>query len=427
MDNLQPFDANDTGAENSDDGAIEAPPQIGTDERRMHVRAYNYWASLIRGAPYPSIEALEPEKVEDFGANSVLLDFTEGTQDPTIAWLGEALREECDVDSGITAVSEVPSRSLLSRLTDHYMQIIANEAPVGFEAEFVNNRGRNTMYRGILMPFSSTRETIDFIYGVINWKEVADRETEDAIRDEFASLAPDIPAHAARATPVWADGPSSGEKAGAETAPRKAPVDLAQADPESLADWLVQARASAGEARDAEHRSRAALYRALGDAYDFALATDEDPEGYAELLGEAGITRQARAPMTPIVKLVFGADYDKRRLTEFAAALSFAKREGIAGGGLADYLAGHAGGLKAIVAAERAFRRPAGSTPPIEAARDTVRAAPVREVVAIDTPGENEEFALLVARRMADGRLGIVGALPHDGTMVDRAVRKLAG
>ena len=64
----------------------------------------------------------------------------------------------------------MPSRSLLSRLTDHYLQIIANRAPIGFEAEFVNQRGEPICYRGILMPFSSDGDTIDFIYGVINWK-----------------------------------------------------------------------------------------------------------------------------------------------------------------------------------------------------------------------------------------------------------------
>ena len=50
------------------------------------------------------------------------------------------------------------------------MQIIANRAPIGFEAEFDNQRGENICYRGILMPFSSDGDTIDFIYGVINWK-----------------------------------------------------------------------------------------------------------------------------------------------------------------------------------------------------------------------------------------------------------------
>ena len=28
---------------------------IGTDERRMHVRAYNYWVSLLEGRDFPSI------------------------------------------------------------------------------------------------------------------------------------------------------------------------------------------------------------------------------------------------------------------------------------------------------------------------------------------------------------------------------------
>ena len=42
-------------------GASAAPEPdvsmaIGTDERRMHVRAYNYWCSLLDGRDYPSIE-----------------------------------------------------------------------------------------------------------------------------------------------------------------------------------------------------------------------------------------------------------------------------------------------------------------------------------------------------------------------------------
>ena len=39
---------------------------IGSDERRMHVRAYNYWVSLLDGRDYPSIEDLEPGEVSDF-------------------------------------------------------------------------------------------------------------------------------------------------------------------------------------------------------------------------------------------------------------------------------------------------------------------------------------------------------------------------
>src|SRR5512132_427452 len=108
-----------------------APPQdvraaIGTDERRMHVRAYNYWVALLDGRDFPSIEDLEPDDVLDFSAHSVLLDFTCGGDNPAIPYIGAAIRDECALNDYTRTIADVPSRSLLSRLTDHYMQIIAN-------------------------------------------------------------------------------------------------------------------------------------------------------------------------------------------------------------------------------------------------------------------------------------------------------------
>jgi hypothetical protein len=166
-----------------DDTADPTPPlSIGQDERRMQVRAYNHWASLLEDHNFPSIEDLEPENLHDFGPYSVLLDFSSGVDDPGIAFLGEKLATECDIgESELNTLADVPSRSLLSRITDHYMQIIANQAPIGFEAEFVNQRGVAIAYRGILLPYSSDDDTIDFIYGVINWKELADAQASDEL------------------------------------------------------------------------------------------------------------------------------------------------------------------------------------------------------------------------------------------------------
>ena len=171
------------------EGQTDVSAAIGADERRMHVRAYNYWCSLLDGRDYPSIEDLEPGNIQDFGPHSVLLDFTEGSDNPATPYIGTAIREECGLGDDIKSIDGVPSRSLLSRLTDHYMQIIANRAPVGFEAEFVNQRGRNICYRGILMPFSSDGDTIDFIYGVINWKDVGEAaEIPQVIRPALPPL-----------------------------------------------------------------------------------------------------------------------------------------------------------------------------------------------------------------------------------------------
>ena len=60
--------ASDAAPEGNDVSAA-----IGTDERRMHVRAYNYWVSLLEGRDFPSIEDLEPANVSDFAAHSLSL------------------------------------------------------------------------------------------------------------------------------------------------------------------------------------------------------------------------------------------------------------------------------------------------------------------------------------------------------------------
>jgi hypothetical protein len=431
MDNVRAFeDDGGYGAFEGEEPMIEVPPEIGVDERRMHVRAYNYWVSLLDGRPYPSINDLEPHTLDDFGPHSVLLDFSDGTDDPKVSWLGGELRHECDLIGDIRKISDVPKRSLLSRLTDHYLQIIANCAPIGFEAEFVGQRGQNTMYRGILMPFSSDGDSIDFIYGVINWKEVADSATSAQIAREAARALAATPA--VEASPVWADGPNAEPINSLEPlAGGEEDWDSPAAQPElklspdaGLADRLCVARESAEAVKSADVRSRSALYRALDQAYDFALAAEADAEDYAELLEDAGLKAQARAPMTPVVKLVFGADYDKGRLTEFAAALSWARREALPQGAFRDYLDRYDGGLKAMVQAERRARRPEARPDPAEALRAALREAAPFSFAEVESNGE--EFVLLIARHEGPGRVAIVAPAIGDKALVDRAIRKAA-
>lgn len=435
---------------------------IGNDERRMHVRAYNYWVALLDGRDFPSIEDLEPGEVEDFASNSVLLDFTCGRDNPAIPYVGAAIRDECALSDDMRTISEVPSRSLLSRLTDHYMQIIANRAPVGFEAEFENPHGRTICYRGILMPFSSDGDAIDFIYGVINWKHVGDEQPEQAelvasqpeaspiieiagleeepleltevfgatpvVETEDISYEPTDPVDQVEAAPVaeaveelpqpvhfsWEDGPL----ADADEVP------IVELDENAgLADRLWAARETAESVKAGEGRTRAALYKALSLAYDFAAAAQQNPEEYAELLEESGMKAQARAPMTPIVKLVFGIDYDKARLTEFAAALSYAQRQEIALGAFQDFIEKQPGGLKALVAAERQARRPEPKADTKgEAARARLRSAPSISLADVPT---DEEFAVVVTRRSADGTHEAV-AIVDDEALVERAIRRAA-
>ena len=438
-----------------DEVVSEPPPSfIGQDERRMQVRAYNHWASVLGDRAFPSIEDLEPEQLPDFGPYSVLLDFTAGTDNPSIRHLGEALAAECGADRRIEYLNDVPSRSLLSRITDHYMQIIANQAPIGFEAEFVNQRDATILYRGILLPFSSDDDTIDFIYGVINWKELADQLTTDALLLEIdQALATPAPEVRHDALTDWADGPADparnpasnrededddildlGEFQTEDDDPLTGPhPQFGEPNPAEmdLADWLASARQLAEAARGSEDRTRQALYAAIGRAYDFSLAATEAPEEFTELVTHYGLTFQDRAPMTPVVKLVFGADYDKTRLTEYATALSHAHRLGIARGQLGEYLARAPGGLKGVVTEERRTKRSeAGLAETVRATPREALARKLRKLAAqplTEVPMAGSEFTLLVARRLPDGEVVLLGEVGDDVPLLERAARKLLG
>lgn len=584
--------------EESLDPRDHPPVAIGQDERRMQVRAYNHWASLLGDRSFPAIEDLEFDDLPDFGPHSVLLDFSAGIDDPLVPFIGTKLARECGTVTGIDRLSDVPSRSLLSRITDHYMQIMANQAPIGFEAEFVNQRGVSILYRGILLPFSSDDESIDFICGVINWKEMADQATADELlleidqaidaeEDDEEELAPEAGPRPADLMTDWADSPAhengesddgaadaltaqepddniaafeTGEQVGTGDSapdadmplpdfgqyaledpeldeeegeeddsgvdygfasladhiatPSKKAVDLdaerfdpadyqidneepvnevasveMEAEKESLtvpeqvdsldrlneveADFapappidvfgsrtlsestsepeaedafeapapidvdvdadlhhcLASARELARSARASEDRSRQALYAAVGRAYDFSLAAREAPTDYDALVEQSGLTVQDRAPMTPVVKLVFGSEYDKTRLTEYAAVLSHAHRLGLERGTLTDYLADADGGLKGVVKAERRLRREeSGKAIEPEHVVRAALAEKLRELEALTLEAlssEGPEFALVMVRRGADGGIAVLGELEQDIGQIERAAKRL--
>lgn len=445
------------------DEAMEAPPIVRFDERRMHIRAYNYWASLLGDRALPNIEDLNPTEIQDFGSHSVLLDFTSGIDDPTIAFLGSALAAQCDIATPIGKASQIPARTLLSRLTDHYLQIIANAAPIGFEAEFTNQRGAEIMYRGIMMPFSTDDDTIDFVYGVINWKEVASDLLSHSIAAEVEAAMPPPAGHAV--SPIWSDRPSAldlddeedGEDSDGsgnafeltsemidDVPPSRALASFQLAVDEedevvfvpptynpktaapragegTLGDSLAAAQEAAAHAHANEGRTRHALYRAIGLAHAFAVVAAARPDDYAALLADSGIAVQPRSPLTALAKLVFGANYDKTRLAEFVCAVDFALASNMEPGALADYLDATAGGLKGVVAAARAAKR--GETAAASVSANSRARRKLGQAKAISTdamPFDESGLAVAVVRRESDGSYAIVAALPDSDRLTGR-------
>ncbi len=380
--------------------SVFAPPGIGRDERRMQVRAYNHWLSQIGDGELPAIEDLRPETLGDLGPNGVLIDLTLGIQRPAIIFLGDHLAAECGDEREIFALGDVPSRSLLGQMTEHCLEVVAHHAPVGFDAEFVDQQGQTILYRSILLPYSSDGKAVDFIFGVISWKESCDPAPvqQQEVAEQFDALSSNY---------VTSEEPASSP---------------------SLGDLLSAARELAAATSANEERTRRALYAAIGLAHNFALAAARDPIGLNALLDAAGIASGKASPLLRIARLVFGADHNKTRLAEIASALAFAQRMAISSGSFAEHLLNVDGSLRGVVARERQLQRSESGSRDVRREIRSHIAAKLRKVpsVAVEALTHDQaEFALLVARRNFDGTMSLLGDVAEDVGLFNAATRRM--
>lgn len=380
-------DADDDSVSQGCDTVCQPGPVLAGDDRRMQVRAYNHWLAAIVGEELPAIEDLHPESLGDLGAHGVVFDLTMGIDRPVIVHLGEKLAAECGGEAEPFTLGEVAKGTLLSQVTEHCLDVVSTRAPVGFDADFVDSHGASVLYRSILLPYSSDGQIVDFVFGAINWKRVDSAPSRTA-----PNL--DTPAPAIAAAP-------------------------------RLADLLALARDAAQAAATLENRSHRALYRAISACYDLAQAAERQTGGLAALFRAHAVPWQERAPLVALGRMVFGADHDPTRLAEYALVLEHARRFHLAEGTLADRLQATKGGLKAIVAAERALRRGSDGTPRTALRPSLVRrlrAAQPLETERLSSAGE--EFVLLLAQRRVGAPPRLLG-MATDARLLERAARRL--
>ena len=126
--------------------------------------------------------------------------------------------------------------------------------------------------------------------------------------------------------------------------------------------------------------------------------------------------------MTPVVKLVFGAAYDKTRLAEYACVLGHAKEEGLRRGALAGYLDRYPGGLKGLVKDTRARRKPVDGSERKDEKLEVLRRA--QPALILEHDAGDAEFVVLIARAMPGGHIGIVAKAADDPALVAKLAKK---
>ncbi len=575
--------------------AAEAADQ----ERRITYSLYENWEAIAGKTGIPMLKGMRQEDITPFKDNLVLLDLRNESSPPKFQVIGKKLKLDLDIELTNKPINKVPRRTMLSRVSDHYLEVIANRAPIAFEAEFVNTDQEKALYRGILLPFSDDNKRINFILGGVRWilekdlnldqgepsieelmQEIAqgrgldpeqilitpeseisaeqdhheepesdivveeeiieeeiigeppepesdDSEPEEAegdivveeeiideVEDDEVILELEEPEEAEIAAneedvieediieediigelpepetdDVTVDTPSIEEfmSAGAkieepEEIEAAAPVedkadkeeiiiedeieteieavieDDINTEPQqplsteetSTTNTDIKKDSIAGpdlrsalkqiisyiKKDDANHnRSRESLYNILAAIYGFYENCQEQPEIYNQIVNEHKLKIQARAPFTPLLKICIGKNYDKTRLTEYAAALSLARHMNIDIEEFPSFIKNFPGGIKGCVREIRSLRKQGNKAAPLPAkvrtikeAKDIIRALPsignFKLKKMIVGPSDPEFFLLLAKRR--GHSIDILKILDDKFTKIDTIIKQTA-
>lgn len=128
------------------------------------MQAFYLWSELCDGERLPSAADLLGHARCTFADMAVTITIDSECRGQVVA-IGAGL--PLPVAALPVSVLDIPGRSLVSRVTEHLLEPVANRAPVGFEAEFFDQQETEIRYRAILLPCASDGMTIDSVIGVI--------------------------------------------------------------------------------------------------------------------------------------------------------------------------------------------------------------------------------------------------------------------
>lgn len=367
---------------------IDRPASAETlPERRMHLRAFDYWQGLNVGHKLPQFEHLTAEGLTPFRQNCLLLEHHSGEMlvrfcgAELAALLSKALAPG-------TRLIDAPPTSFSKAMQQRFSTELGRQDAAEFE--FIDPP---LECRGAFLPFSARGDHAEFIMVVVNHRPM----------------------------------PLGDEAAGNRSKTAK----VKEGDVDALAT-LADGCAEAGQTViHPGAGTREGLYSALAQAYRLHIAAVKNQSAYTVFLRRQGLRQQRRAPFTPALKLTFGKDYDKTRLTEYAAALSCAARNEVGPSGLSDFLKNYPGGIKGCVQHERAVRQGKATgvgksdakKRSIGEARVSLRKAPP---IGLDAVKLDQEFGLVLVRRSDDGRTELISTSNSPQHVIDKAIIEIA-
>lgn len=457
-------------------------------ERRLHLQAFDYWQHIKGDEEQPFFKDLTVEGLAPFKEQSLLVERTfldgEAESDIRVRFFGSGLtalfRRRPTIGDNFRDFSD-------SGFAQELLSLLDNKSATDRAAEF-EYVDLEVDSRGVMLPLSRTGETIDYLWVVISAKSYAELgRFEGAIDVDSSEVSPpEMPegafaaAHSDVGTesvldveeqpvsdPEQAPSPTSEPEPASMEQEDIDPLDIPVMDSEeerddgdafpeieyraeeadlSVSDGSVdtarpldtipgeiglsleQTRGAADDHISSTAPGYDRLYGLLADALKIYEESLLDPAPLSQALTAADLKTQQRAPFTPILKLIFGRDYDKTRLTEYGSAIAHAVRRGVRSEALPDFLRDYPGGIKGCVQAERMARRGDKTTTAHSRLKAAKRRLKEADAVALESVKLSGEFDLIMVRRSADKTAEILGRVdvsePTMSALIEKQARR---
>ena len=146
--------------------------RVSHSDKRLANNFLRYWEGLRDRQNLPLITDLNFNDIGDFMPYAFNLDISAASDTPKLCFVGRQLIQDCGGDVINQGVSQLPPQSLLAKAIRHHGEVVTEGKPCMIADEFINAEGNKILYRAVMMPFSNTGDTIDFIIGAINSKTV---------------------------------------------------------------------------------------------------------------------------------------------------------------------------------------------------------------------------------------------------------------
>ena len=141
-------------------------------ERRLVMRLLAYWEEVRGDRKFPPLADIDPRAIDDMWPHCFVLDVVAGVDYPIFHYLGPALAKYSGVYLSGRSVAETPHQTLLDRATFHFRQVLKTGMPIASDDEFERFDGVRIIYRSIVLPLSDDQETINYLLGAANGKEL---------------------------------------------------------------------------------------------------------------------------------------------------------------------------------------------------------------------------------------------------------------